>query len=95
MALIQVSVRLNPIQLQRAQKALGAKTTSEHCSAPWIWSRKRPCMIASSSAIAAWASPMPSARFNVRCPFISCVGNRDRVLMSAKGGKGLPSRWVA
>ena len=29
MALIQVSVRLNPIQLQRAQKALGAKTRSE------------------------------------------------------------------
>ena len=29
MALIQVSVRLNPKQLRRAQKALGAKTTSE------------------------------------------------------------------
>lgn len=29
MALIQVSVRLNPIQLQRAPKALGAKTRSE------------------------------------------------------------------
>lgn len=29
MALIQVSARLNPIQLRRAQKALGAKTTSE------------------------------------------------------------------
>ena len=27
MALIQVSARLNPIQLRRAQKALGAKTT--------------------------------------------------------------------
>ena len=29
MALIQVSARLNPKQLRRAQKALGAKTTSE------------------------------------------------------------------
>ena len=29
MALIHVSVRINPIQLRRAQKALGAKTTSE------------------------------------------------------------------
>lgn len=29
MALIQVSVRLNPAQLRRAKKALGAKTTSE------------------------------------------------------------------
>lgn len=29
MALIQVSARLNPAQLRRAQKALGAKTTSE------------------------------------------------------------------
>lgn len=29
MALIQVSARLNPVQLRRAQKALGAKTTSE------------------------------------------------------------------
>jgi hypothetical protein len=29
MALIRVSVRVNPIQLRRAQKALGAKTTSE------------------------------------------------------------------
>jgi hypothetical protein len=29
MALIQISARLNPIQLRRAQKALGAKTTSE------------------------------------------------------------------
>ncbi|MFO0700686.1 MAG: hypothetical protein U0236_15795 [Nitrospira sp.] len=29
MALIQVSARLNPTQLRRAQKALGAKTTSE------------------------------------------------------------------
>ncbi len=29
MPLIQVSARLNPIQLRRSQKALGAKTTSE------------------------------------------------------------------
>ena len=29
MALIQVSVRLDPAKLRRAQKALGAKTTSE------------------------------------------------------------------
>ncbi|MDF0666389.1 MAG: hypothetical protein CV088_00535 [Nitrospira sp. LK70] len=29
MALIRVSARVNPIQLRRAQKALGAKTTSE------------------------------------------------------------------
>lgn len=29
MAFIQVSARLNPVQLRRAQKALGAKTTSE------------------------------------------------------------------
>ncbi len=29
MALIQVSVRLNPTQLRRAQKTLGAKTMSE------------------------------------------------------------------
>lgn len=29
MALIQVSARLDPMQLRRAQKALGAKTTSE------------------------------------------------------------------
>lgn len=29
MASIRVSARLNPIQLRRTQKALGAKTTSE------------------------------------------------------------------
>ncbi|MFO0779507.1 MAG: hypothetical protein U0223_18105 [Nitrospira sp.] len=29
MALVQVSARLNPTQLRRAKKALGAKTTSE------------------------------------------------------------------
>ncbi|TKB94830.1 MAG: hypothetical protein E8D40_00765 [Nitrospira sp.] len=29
MAFIQVSARLNPVQLRRAQKALGAKTTRE------------------------------------------------------------------
>lgn len=29
MPLIQVSARLDPVQLRRAQKALGAKTTSE------------------------------------------------------------------
>lgn len=29
MALIQVSARLDPVQLRRAQKALGAKTMSE------------------------------------------------------------------
>ena len=29
MALIQVSARLDPAKLRRAQKALGAKTTSE------------------------------------------------------------------
>jgi hypothetical protein len=29
MAFIQVSARLNPVQLRRAPKALGAKTTSE------------------------------------------------------------------
>lgn len=29
MAFIQVSARLNPVQLRRAQKPLGAKTTSE------------------------------------------------------------------
>ncbi|MGQ0695304.1 MAG: hypothetical protein ACT4OL_06990 [Nitrospiraceae bacterium] len=29
MALIQISARLNPVQLRRAQKALRAKTTSE------------------------------------------------------------------
>lgn len=29
MALIQISARLDPTQLRRAQRALGAKTTSE------------------------------------------------------------------
>ena len=29
MALVQISARVNPVQLKRAQKALAAKTTSE------------------------------------------------------------------
>ena len=29
MALVQISARVNPVQLRRAQKALAAKTTSE------------------------------------------------------------------
>ena len=36
MTLIQVSARLNPVQLRRASKALGAKTTSETLQGVWV-----------------------------------------------------------